>query len=105
MANRTTKEYSEQDKIQQSDHDAIIRLEGKLDQLINDVKNLKEIDIKELKDGTSDKLSNLEVRVKRLEDVKTKLVGVYITVGVALTLFGIYIRGFIEDLYKHIYGK
>jgi hypothetical protein len=77
MANRTKVEYSEQDKIQASDHDSLIRLEGKLDQLISDVQNLKNIDIKELKDGTTDKLTDLQHRVVALEFWRTTIISAW----------------------------
>lgn len=104
MATRTKTEYTEQDKIQQTDHDSLIRMESKMDQLIGDVRNLKDVDIRELKDGMASKLSELERRMKSIEDLKTKLFGSFLAVSVGLTVFGFYIRGFIEDVYSHVYG-
>ena len=43
-----------------NDHDLLIRLEAKLDQVI--------LDVKDLKDGTTMKIANLELRVNELED-------------------------------------
>lgn len=94
--NRTEKEYTEQNKIQAIDHDSIIRLESKVDQILTD--------IKELKDGFSSKIDDHEKRLQTLESIKTKMVGVSVAIGIALTLAGFYIRGFIEDIYKHLYG-
>jgi len=42
-----------------NDHDLLIRLEAKLDQVI--------LDVKDLKDGTSMKIANLEVRLNEVE--------------------------------------
>lgn len=43
-----------------NDHDLLIRLEAKLDQVI--------LDVKDLKDGTSMKIANLEIRMNEIED-------------------------------------
>jgi len=95
MAIRTEKSYNEQDKIQATDHDSIIRLEGKVDQIL--------VDIKELKNGFANKIVDLEKRVQSLEGLKTKMIGIGIAVSIAIGLFGLYIRSFIEDVFKHIY--
>ncbi len=104
MPERTQNEYREQDKIQAADHDSLIRLEGKVDQIL--------IDIKELKDNTAGKITELDTkisgfdkRLKSLEDLRIKFIGSLITLSFALVLFGIYIRGFVEDIFKHIYGR
>src|SRR3990167_6603461 len=49
------------EKIRRSDHDTLIRLETKVDQIVHD--------IKELKDGVNVKISNLEIRVRSLEKI------------------------------------
>jgi hypothetical protein len=104
MATRTKTEYSEQDKIQQTDHDSLIRLEGKLDTLITDVQNLKNIDIKDLRDGMANRVTDLDQRVKKLEDVKIGAMWLMMAISIAFTLFGLYVRGFIETLWQHVYG-
>lgn len=49
------------EKIRRSDHDTLIRLESKVDTLVTDVK--------ELKDGTTAKLIQLETRISALEKI------------------------------------
>lgn len=49
------------DKNPSSDHDLLIRLETKMDTVVGDVR--------ELKDGTSQKMAEYEVRIKKLEDI------------------------------------
>lgn len=95
MAQRTEKDYYEQDKVQRIDHDSILRLEGKVDQIISD--------IRELKDGFAFRIQCLEEKVEKLDGLRIKVVGIMITVSVALGIFGLYIRGFIEDIFRHIY--
>lgn len=51
--------FINQEKIQQMDHDLLIRLESKVDGLV--------IDIKDLKDGTSQKIADHEARLKVIE--------------------------------------
>jgi hypothetical protein len=92
---RTLKQYSEQDKTQATDHDSLIRLESKVDQIL--------VDIAELKDGTTGKIIDLDRRIKALEEIRTRAIGVTIALGFLLGLFGLYIRGFIEEIYKHLY--
>lgn len=52
-------------RISGSDHDLIIRLDTKFDQMA--------IDIKELKDGTTARLASLEQRVNAIEDIHNQL--------------------------------
>lgn len=47
------------DKLQRTDHDTLIRLESKVDSLIDDMK--------EVKDGTALKIANHEIRINDLE--------------------------------------
>ena len=47
------------DKLQRMDHDTLIRLESKVDSLITDIKDLK--------DGTSQKLTDHETRLRVME--------------------------------------
>lgn len=47
-------------KIISSDHDTIIRVETKMDAMASD--------IKEIKDGTTAKLTDHELRIKKIED-------------------------------------
>lgn len=49
------------DELQRADHDTIVKIETKLDGLITDVKIMG--------DGVMGKLSDHEVRIKKLEDV------------------------------------
>lgn len=53
------------EELQRKDHDTLVRLETKMDQVIGD--------IKEMKDGTSKTLAALDERVKMLEAVKDKM--------------------------------
>ncbi len=52
-------------KIQRSDHDLLIRLETKLDQVC--------VDIKDLKDGFSAKLANHEIRITAMEKLHDEI--------------------------------
>jgi len=47
------------DKLRRSDHDTLIRLESKVDSMVNDIKDLK--------DGTQLRLLDLEARVRIIE--------------------------------------
>lgn len=47
------------DKLQRIDHDTLIRLESKVDSLITDIRDLK--------DGTSQKLTDHETRIRIME--------------------------------------
>ena len=49
------------EELQRLDHDTIVRLESKVDGLI--------VDVKELKDGTTAKIIDLDIRVKAVEKV------------------------------------
>lgn len=53
------------EKLQRADHDLLIRLETKVDQIV--------IDIKEVKDGTKAQLISLDQRVKAMEELRDKL--------------------------------
>lgn len=44
-------------------------------------------------------------RVESLETYKNWILGVTAGLTVLATVFGIYIRGFIEDLFRHIYER
>ena len=49
-------------KLQRSDHDLLIRLESKVDQL--------GLDIKDVKDGTSRRISDLEAKMNLMEKIR-----------------------------------
>lgn len=52
-------ELNDLDRLQRMDHDTLIRLEAKVDQVVSD--------IKEMKDGTTTKMVDHETRIKSLE--------------------------------------
>src|SRR5581483_7111988 len=52
-------------KLQREDHDTLIRLETKFDQMLND--------IKEVKDGTAARLSALEIRMADVEKIHNEI--------------------------------
>lgn len=52
---------NEPEKLQRTDHDTLIRLEGKVDSIQRDVA--------ELKDGISSKIADHEIRIKAIEKV------------------------------------
>lgn len=52
-------------RIQKSDHDTLIRLETKVDQIV--------VDIKELKDGLNAKVADLDARVKLMEKLRDEM--------------------------------
>jgi len=54
---------NELEKLQRTDHDTLIRLEAKLDGLVNDVK--------EMKDGTTKTLADHERRISKIEQIVT----------------------------------
>ena len=49
------------EELQRIDHDTIVRLESKLDGLVSDVK--------EMKDGTTAKIIDLDLRIKSIEKI------------------------------------
>lgn len=51
-------------KLRRSDHDLLIRLESKVDDIASDVKDLK--------DGTGTKLNEHELRIRKLEETAEK---------------------------------
>ena len=57
------------DKLQRTDHDTLIRLEGKVDSFLTQYLS----DMKELKDGTTAKINDHEVRIKTLEKVNESI--------------------------------
>ena len=52
-------------RIQKSDHDTLIRLETKVDQIV--------VDFKELKDGLNAKVADLDARVKLMEKLRDEM--------------------------------
>lgn len=53
------------DKIQRADHDTLIRVEAKVDQIVTDIKDLK--------DGVNAKVSDHEQRINVLERIKDEV--------------------------------
>jgi IS4 transposase len=44
-------------------------------------------------------------RVENLENYKNWILGVSAAIGVLTAAFGIYIRGFVEELFRHVYER
>jgi hypothetical protein len=44
-------------------------------------------------------------RVKNIEDLRTGALAVAGALSIGVFLVGIYVRGFIEEVYKHIYAR
>ena|SRR3990167_5672809 len=85
MSNDTQRE-----KMRQQDHDLIVRLDVKLDNLASDIKDLK--------DGMSSRVADLESRTKKLED---KLIG-YEGKGTGIKMSWLVIAGLITFLASSI---
>lgn len=58
------------DRLQRTDHDTLIRLEGKVDNFLQQYI----LDMKELKDGTTSKINDHEARIKVFEKIAETLV-------------------------------
>jgi hypothetical protein len=70
---------------QTTDHDLLIELRTRME----DIKN----DIKELKDGTTKTMADHEIRIQKMENFRTKntvALGIYISIGVFLASLMVY---------------
>lgn len=57
------------DKLQRMDHDTLVRLESKVDQFVSQYI----VDMKELRDGTTHRLADHEVRLEKIERTMEEL--------------------------------
>lgn len=81
---------AQREKMRQTDHDLLIKLDVKMTDIGTDIKDLK--------DGLSTRVGNLEKRVDILEDFRSKAMGI----GAVLTVF---IGGFASWVWSRLTAK